>query len=156
MIRIFTIEYDPIKKSFDDSALEAFLAGKSVIGIDKRFFRYNSKYFWTFAIEYESDRVGGSKDIVLDTDNQKSLFAALRDWRNDLAAEKGIPPYLIFTNNQLKQIVLSHPANLEELRNVSSISSKKAQEYHEPVIRIIVENPIDEQESAVSDICPVD
>ena len=35
MLRIFTLEYDPIKKSFDDSALGTFLAGKSVISIEK-------------------------------------------------------------------------------------------------------------------------
>jgi len=28
MLRIFTVEYDPIKKMFDDTALSIFLAGK--------------------------------------------------------------------------------------------------------------------------------
>jgi hypothetical protein len=41
MIRIFTLEYDPIKKSFDDSALATFLTGKSVISIEKRFFKHD-------------------------------------------------------------------------------------------------------------------
>ncbi len=57
MIRIFTLEYDPIKKSFDDSALSTFLAGKSVISIEKRFFKQNSRFFWTFAIEYETEKM---------------------------------------------------------------------------------------------------
>ncbi|MFA6661124.1 MAG: hypothetical protein WCS62_05890 [Bacilli bacterium] len=35
LLRILTVEYDPIKKSFDDSALSTFLAGKSVISIEK-------------------------------------------------------------------------------------------------------------------------
>jgi len=156
MLRIFTLEYDPVKKSFDDSALVTFLAGKSVIGIEKRFFRQNSKFFWTFAIEYESDKPGGSKDIDLQTDAQKELFVALKDWRNDLAAEKGIPPYLIFTNNQLKQIVLQRPKTLEELKNIQMISSRKAQDYAEPVLKIIMEQGGDEQEPPVSDLCPMD
>ncbi len=104
MIRIFTLEYDPIKKSFDDSALSTFLAGKSVISIEKRFFKQNSRFFWTFAIEYETDKAGGTKDIELETDGQKGLFLALKEWRNELAAERGVPPYLLFTNNQLKRV----------------------------------------------------
>ncbi|MCB5252207.1 MAG: hypothetical protein RBR69_01175 [Candidatus Cloacimonadaceae bacterium] len=44
MLRIFTVEYDPIKKSFDDSELSAFLAGKSMISIEKRSFMQNSRF----------------------------------------------------------------------------------------------------------------
>jgi len=42
LLRIFTVEYDPIKKTFDDSSLAIFLAGKSVISIEKRFFIQDS------------------------------------------------------------------------------------------------------------------
>ena len=79
MIRIFTLEYDPIKKSFDDSALSTFLAGKSVISIEKRFFKQNSRFFWTFAIEYETEKSGNTKDIEFDADDQKGLFLALKN-----------------------------------------------------------------------------
>lgn len=155
MLRIFTVEYDPIKKSFDDSALVTFLAGKSVISIEKRFFKQNSKFFWTFAIEYESEKMGGTKDIELETDAQKGLFLALKEWRNELAAEKGVPPYLIFTNNQLKQITLKQPKDMEELKNIQMVSGKKAQEYGEMVFKILTENKTDEQEPAVPDLCPM-
>lgn len=122
MLRIFTVEYDPVRKSFDDSALATFLAGKSVISIEKRFFRQNSKFFWAFAIEYETEKIGGAKDIELETDAQKGLFLALKEWRNELAAEKGVPPYLLFTNNQLKQIALKQPKDLEEIKSYYSSS----------------------------------
>ncbi|MDD4560365.1 MAG: HRDC domain-containing protein [Candidatus Cloacimonetes bacterium] len=155
MLRIFTLEYDPVRKSFDDSVLATFLAGKSVISIEKRFFRQNSKFFWTFAIEYETEKIGGSKDIELETDAQKSLFLALKEWRNELAAEKGVPPYLLFTNNQLKQIAIKQPKTGNELKNIQMISAKKVQEYSETVLQIISENISDEQEPAVPDLCPM-
>lgn len=155
MLRIFTLEYDPIKKSFDDSTLATFLAGKSVISIEKRFFRQNSKFFWTFAIEYETEKMGGTKDIELETDAQKGLFLALKEWRNELAAERGVPPYLIFTNNQLKQITLKQPKDLEEIKNLQMVSGKKAQEYGEVLLKILNENRADEQEPAVPDLCPM-
>jgi superfamily II DNA helicase RecQ len=155
MLRIFTVEYDPIKKSFDDSALSTFLAGKSVISIEKRFFKQNSRFFWTFAIEYETDKAGGSKDIELESDAQKGLFLALKEWRNELAAEKGVPPYLLFTNNQLRQIAIAQPKTPEELKNIQIISNKKAQDYAEPVLKIISEQECDEQEPAIPDLCPM-
>jgi superfamily II DNA helicase RecQ len=155
MIRIFTLEYDPIKKILDDTALGTFLAGKSVISIEKRFFKQNSRFFWTFAIEYETDKSGNTKDIELDTDGQKGMFLALKEWRNELAAEKGVPPYLLFTNNQLKQIAIKQPMTGEELKNIQMISAKKVQEYGETVLKIISENISDEQEPAVPDLCPM-
>ncbi len=156
MLRVFTLEYDALKKSFDDSALKEFLAGKSVISIEKRFFKQNSHYFWTFAIEYESDKVGGSKEIDLETDGQKNLFLALKEWRNELAAEKGVPPYLLFTNNQLKQIAIRQPKTTEELKNIQMISSKKAQEYGEAIFKLISENANNEQEPGLPGLRPLD
>ena len=138
-----------------DFKQQTFLAGKSVISIEKRFFKQNSRFFWTFAIEYETDKAVGTKDIELETDGQKGLFLALKEWRNELAAERGVPPYLLFTNNQLKQIALKQPKTGEELKNIQMISAKKVQEYGENVLKIICENISDEQEPAVPDLCPM-
>ena len=62
-----------------DFKQQTFLAGKSVISIEKRFFKQNSRFFWTFAIEYETDKAVGTKDIELETDGQKGLFLALKE-----------------------------------------------------------------------------
>ncbi len=155
MLRIFTLEYDPLKKGFDDAALTSFLAGKSIINIEKRFFKQNSKYYWTFAIEYEG-KGEASSDIELATDEQKELFLALKEWRNDLAAEKGVPPYLLFTNNQLKKIALEKPKTMDELKNIHMVSSKKAQEYGEAIFKIIAQNVKDGQEPRLPDLRPLD
>lgn len=109
MLRIFTVEYDSIKKTFDDSALAAFPVGKSVISIEKRFFKQNPWFFWTFAIEYETDKKDGSKDLHLETDGQKGLFLVLREWRNELAAEKGGHAICYLRTTSSSRLLSSNP-----------------------------------------------
>lgn len=156
MIRIITVEFDPLKKSFDDSVIAAFLAGKTVNSIEKQFFQQNSKFYWTFVVEYATDKVGGTYDIDLETESQKVTFLALKEWRNELASEKGVPPYLLFTNNQLKLIVQKMPTNVEEMKSIDKLSSKKIQDYSEPILKIIKEQEADEQKPSVPDICQMD
>ena len=147
MLRIMTVEFDPIKKGFDDASIKAFFAGKSLTSIKKSFFKQSGRYYWTFAIEYEQYSIEKSDEIILESDKQKDVYIALKEWRNDLAAEKGNPPYVIFTNNQLKQIAIANPTNVDSIKNIRGIGSKKASEYANNVLAIISENSVKADEN---------
>ncbi len=54
------------------------------------------------------------------SDDQLPLFNTLREWRAELAKQKGIPPYLICTNRQFAQIVNERPTTLAGLRIVTT------------------------------------
>ena len=57
------------------------------------------------------------------------LFEALRRVRRDLAAEAGVPPYVVFHDATLRAMAAERPATLAELGRVSGVGSRKLEAY---------------------------
>jgi ATP-dependent DNA helicase RecQ len=57
------------------------------------------------------------------------LFDALREARRSLAAEAGVPPYVIFHDSTLREMVEKKPRDLNELARVQGVGAVKLQRY---------------------------
>ena len=57
------------------------------------------------------------------------VFARLREVRKAIAEEKGYPPYAIFTNEQLAQMVQTRCRSLADLQKISGIGASKLKSY---------------------------
>jgi ATP-dependent DNA helicase RecQ len=68
------------------------------------------------------------------------LFEALRELRRDLAAEAGIPPYVIFHDSTLREMAASRPASLAALGEIGGVGVRKLEAYGEAFLRVIREN----------------
>lgn len=64
------------------------------------------------------------------------LFNILRDWRSQRCKKEGVPPYIIFTNQQLAMIVKKRPQSISELTKIEGIGNGKAQKYGDDVLSI--------------------
>ncbi len=67
------------------------------------------------------------------------LFEDLRDWRRELAAETGVPPYVIFNDKTLRGIAEAKPISKYDLLRVAGVGQKKAERYVDDVSRIVEE-----------------
>jgi ATP-dependent DNA helicase RecQ len=68
------------------------------------------------------------------------LFEALRALRRDLAAEAGLPPYVIFHDSTLREMAASRPASLAALGEIGGVGTRKLEAYGEAFLRVIQEN----------------
>jgi len=57
------------------------------------------------------------------------LFDLLRNLRKKLADEKGVPPYIIFSDATLHGMVQQKPINKEDMLNISGVGEKKFNDY---------------------------
>ena len=57
------------------------------------------------------------------------LFAALKDWRSQKAAEKGVPHFQILHQKVLVQIVVHLPDNTADLSKIKGVGSKTIEKY---------------------------
>ncbi len=57
------------------------------------------------------------------------LFEALRTVRRELAAEAGVPPYVVFHDSTLRGISEVRPSNLAELARVQGVGAAKLERY---------------------------
>jgi ATP-dependent DNA helicase RecQ len=67
----------------------------------------------------------------------RDLFDLLRKWRRGQAEERGVPPYVIFSDRTLREIARSRPATLVQLRDVYGIGDAKLSEFGRAVIEIV-------------------
>ena len=68
------------------------------------------------------------------------LFDALREARRQLAAQAGVPPYVVFHDSTLREIASMKPRNLDELGRVQGVGAVKLQRYGEAMLAAISTN----------------
>jgi ATP-dependent DNA helicase RecQ len=78
---------------------------------------------------------------ALSAPGKHGLWDALRALRKELAEDQGVPPYLIFHDVVLMDMVQHSPQNLAELGRLSGVGEKKLERYGKAFLAVIRENP---------------
>jgi ATP-dependent DNA helicase RecQ len=65
------------------------------------------------------------------------VFERLRTARRELAAEAGVPPYVIFHDSTLREIAETNPQNLGELSQIQGVGAAKLARYGEAMLRAL-------------------
>ena len=68
------------------------------------------------------------------------LFQKLRQLRKQLAQEKGVPPYIIFSDATLADMCKQQPLNEEQFRKISGVGVKKLHQYGSYFLEIIIDH----------------
>ncbi|HET7433440.1 MAG TPA: DNA helicase RecQ [Thermoanaerobaculia bacterium] len=86
---------------------------------------------------------GGSSSPARRVDDfapyDRDLFELLRRWRRSQAEERGVPPYVIFSDKTLREIARVRPTTMVELRGVYGIGDAKLEAFGSDVIAQIRE-----------------
>lgn len=80
----------------------------------------------------------------------RELFDDLRILRQDLAAQAGVPAYIVFTDETLRQLAAKQPATLVEMRAVHGVGDKKLADYGEAFLSRIASFAEHSEESDAS------
>jgi ATP-dependent DNA helicase RecQ len=57
------------------------------------------------------------------------LFEALREVRRALAAQAGVPPYVVFHDSVLREIAAARPSSMDALARISGVGAAKLERY---------------------------
>ena len=69
--------------------------------------------------------------------NERLLWDQLRDERTRIAREQGIPPYMIFHDSTLQQMVAHKPQSRAEMAVLSGVGERKLVRYAKHFIRVV-------------------
>jgi len=67
----------------------------------------------------------------------QSLFESLRKFRRELAAARGVPPYIILGDRSLREVARLRPKSLAQLRDVYGIGDKKLADLGERILAVV-------------------
>ena len=71
------------------------------------------------------------------------LWEALKQLRSMLATEQSVPPYVIFHDATLQQMIAKRPCNLFAMQQINGIGEKKLADYGQVFLDIILQYPRD-------------
>ncbi|WP_149554747.1 RecQ family ATP-dependent DNA helicase [Treponema pectinovorum] len=83
------------------------------------------------------------KKIIMNfipTDEEKSCINLLKKWRKKKAQEMNVPPYVIFGDKTLNEIVTKRPKTIDELMDCYGIGENKAQNFGAQIISVLKES----------------
>jgi ATP-dependent DNA helicase RecQ len=85
-------------------------------------------------------RAAGKAEFEDDAD--QVLWDALRQTRRELALEQGVPPYVIFHDTTLREMVQNRPADANALAALSGVGAVKLSRYGEAFLAVIRRNSL--------------
>ncbi len=77
------------------------------------------------------------------------LFEVLRQLRRTIAVQKGVPPYIVFSDATLEEMAAERPTNERELRNVSGVGEQKLARYGKAFLNAIRDFVADKSQEGV-------
>ena len=91
--------------------------------------------YYSFFIEYLSPKKSYVDFKDLD-EKGKEQYDKLRDWRNEVAQNEGIPPYIIMYNKQIVEVVKNQPKTVTDLELIRGFKNK-ASKYGKEIMKIL-------------------
>jgi len=77
------------------------------------------------------------KKVTYFDDYDVDVYDKLRNLRTQIASEKGIPPYIVFSDKTLKDLSNKQPQDKEEMLSVHGIGEVKFERYGKPFLEIL-------------------
>lgn len=148
LVKVVCLTFDSILGGFNDSELRDFLKDKEILSIRDHFFVKSEVPYLVLVINYfpirqeidpamapQGKRDEAWREMISDSDT--GLFNLLREWRSKRSRQEGVPPYILFTNKQLAQIIKDAPTSLAALERIEGVGKARIEKYGKDVLDIM-------------------
>lgn len=96
--------------------------------------------FWSILVFYDeqkaSDKITLTSDTELTTEDE-IIYEALRQWRQEKAAQLNLPSYIIAHNAELMTIAKMKPQTLAELSKIKGFGGQKIAKYGDDILALL-------------------
>ncbi len=92
------------------------------------------------SVEEKATKEKKQKSAVRPQDEE--LWEALRSLRMGIASESGVPPYVIFHDSTLQEMVKKRPLSLNEMDRISGVGEQKLKRYGKQFLDEIAKHPL--------------
>ncbi len=141
-IRVFNIRLSKEFCIVDQNRMNEFLDTVEVKLTSTNFVTTGTKDYWSAVVFYDTkknvEKPNENKLSYEDlSHDEKQIFTALKQWRNDLAIKLDWAPFMICHNSHLLNIAKKKPESNKELSFVKGFGVTKAEKYGEDILAIL-------------------
>ncbi|MCI5222135.1 MAG: hypothetical protein D3924_05560 [Candidatus Electrothrix sp. AR4] len=132
-LHFFTVSALDPAESADE--LNRFCAGRQVLDLERQFVAAGSNSFWSICVCYQEikniSKNSKGKVDYREVLNEKdfALFVTLRSLRKEQAEKESVPPYALFTNEQLAEMIRGKVSTLQGLSEIKGVGAAKMEKY---------------------------
>lgn len=127
-----------------EAVVNQFTASHRVAQIDRTLIQHGVGSYWSVCIGYWDIEAGVKNTSRVRIDYREVLgeedfrvYARLRDWRKQVAAEENIPVFGVFNNEQLANIVRAKVDSPASLGKIEGIGKTKVDRYADALIAVL-------------------
>ena len=138
-----------------EDELNAFLGSHRVVAVDRQLVADGARSAWAVCVEYvDGDPVAATAHPANPNGNKRGIdyrdelpapqfqvFAKLRDLRKRIANEDGVPPYAVFNNEQLADMVRHSVRTAAEMARIDGIGPARVEKYAVRFLEILCAAP---------------
>lgn len=141
-VKVLKIRVSDRFQNMDEAVVNDFLSRYDVINMNSKLVQDEINY-WSVLIYYQekSKQSGSSKmDVSSEkdlSDEEKTIYNKLKDWRYEKSKELHQPPYVIFHNTHLMSIAKFKPYNLQDLEQINGLGESKIKRYGIEIIEVL-------------------
>jgi superfamily II DNA helicase RecQ len=124
-----------------EAELNAFLRSHRVMTVDRRWVDQGGDSFWSVCVDYVERAPAGASSAPLGKDRVRvdyrallgeagyAVYERLRGLRTELSAQEHVPPYLIFNNDQLAQMIQKQARTKSDLAALAGVGDARVEKY---------------------------
>jgi len=152
LIKVISLPFNSALGGFNDEEVREFIKDKELISAQDYLVTKGDVPYLVFVLKYfphrselepkpptqakeKQQRDDSWRENL--TEAEMSLFNRLRDWRSERSKKDGLPPYILFTNQQLAAVVKKRPESSASLMQIDGIGKAKADKYGADVLAIV-------------------
>lgn len=137
-IKVFNIRLNKEHCQKDQNKMNEFLDSVDIKLTSTNFVTTSTVDFWSAVVFFEPKKESKSAidESVLSVE-EKTIYLALKKWRNDLASEMGWSAFRICHNSHLISIAQAKPQTLDELRRIKSFGESRTANYGDDIISLL-------------------
>ena len=128
------------------SILNGFMRDNTIISVERQFVCDGQESFWALFLEYDSKSESGyDRKEKIDygaelNPKQRACYDDVREYRNRVAKEQGVPAYAIMTNAMVATIAKIEQPTKAALKAIDGFGDAKTEKYADPILAIMVKH----------------
>ena len=138
-IKVFNIRLSKEYCQNDQQKMNAFLDSVEVKLTSTNFVTTGSVDYWSAVVFFDHKKVATAKPVNQEDllPQERKIFNALRQWRNDLAEKLNWSPFRICHNSHLIAVAKANPQTIVDLEKVSGFGSTRTEKYGDEIIAVL-------------------